>query len=83
MTSTKLHFGGHRWWFKCPVTGKRVGKLYLPDGGTHFAGRKAYDLTYTCCQQSHRSERLWRKIDQLIGRKERDGSNLQMTANRG
>jgi hypothetical protein len=44
MTSTKLHSGGRRWWFICPVTGERVGKLYLPDGATHFAGRKAHDL---------------------------------------
>jgi hypothetical protein len=47
MTSTTLHTGGRRWWFVCPVTGKRVGKLYLPVGATGFAGRKAHDLTYT------------------------------------
>jgi hypothetical protein len=40
-------FGGRRWWFICPVTAKRVGKLYVPNGATHFAGRKAHDLTYT------------------------------------
>src|SRR5215471_10435913 len=47
MTSTTLHTGGRRWWFVCPVTGQRVGKLYLPVGATDFAGRKAHDLTYT------------------------------------
>src|SRR5262245_15132173 len=70
MTSTKLHSGGRRWWFICPATGKRVGKLYLPDGATHFAGRKAHELTYASCQQSHRIERLWRRIDKLLGRKD-------------
>jgi YD repeat-containing protein len=45
MTSTTLHSGGRRWWFVCPVTGERVGKLYLPEGATDFAGRKAHDLT--------------------------------------
>ena len=74
MTSTALHSGGRRWWFVCPVTGKRVGKLYLPEGATHFAGRKAHDLTYTSCQQSHRSDRLWRRIDKLLSRNETVGS---------
>jgi len=40
MISTALHTGGRRWWYICPVTGKRVGKLYLPAGATHFAGRQ-------------------------------------------
>jgi hypothetical protein len=70
MTSTTLHSGGRRWWFVCPVTGERVGKLYLPDGATHFAGRKAHDLTYTSCRESGRFKRLRRKIDKLLGRDE-------------
>src|SRR5262245_60454852 len=32
MTSSALHSGGRRWWFICPVTGERVGKLCLPNG---------------------------------------------------
>jgi hypothetical protein len=70
MTSTTLHLGGRRWWFLCPVTGKRVGKLYLPDGATDFAGRKAHDLTYTSCRESGRDKRFWRRIDKLLGRNE-------------
>jgi hypothetical protein len=70
MTSTTLHLGGRRWWFICPVTGERVGKLYLPDGAIEFAGRKAYDLTYTSCRESGREKRLWRRIDRLLGRNE-------------
>ena len=62
MISTVLHTGGRRWWFICPVTGKRVGKLYLPAGATHFVGRQAHDLTYTSCQKSGRDKRFWRKI---------------------
>jgi hypothetical protein len=42
LTSTKLWRGG-----SCPASGERVGKLYLPHGATHFAGREAHDLTYT------------------------------------
>jgi hypothetical protein len=69
MTSTKL-WGGRRWWFTCPVTGERIGKLYLPLNASHFAGRKAHDLTYTSCQQSGREKRMWRRIDRLLGRNE-------------
>ncbi len=39
-------YGGRRWWMLCPVTGERVGKLYLPCGGDEFAGRKAWRLGY-------------------------------------
>ncbi len=40
------HFGGRRWWMRCPVTGARVRKLYLPSSGDRFAGRKAWGLGY-------------------------------------
>jgi hypothetical protein len=39
-------FGGRRWWMVCPVRHERVGKLYLPNGGDIFAGRKAWRLGY-------------------------------------
>jgi hypothetical protein len=52
--------------FVCPATGERVGKLYLPDGATEFAGRKAHDLTYTSCRESGREKRFWRRLDRLL-----------------
>ena len=70
MTTTTIHLGGRRWWFVCPVTGTRVGKLYLPVGATDFAGRKAHNLTYTSCRESGREKRLWRRIDKRLGRNE-------------
>jgi hypothetical protein len=69
MTSTAVHLGGRRWWFICPVTAKRVEKLYLPGGATHFAGRKANDLTYTSCQQSGREKRFWPELTSCSGEK--------------
>ena len=68
MISTALHSGGRRWWFICPVTGDRVGKLYLPPGATHFAGRHAHNLTYTSCRESGREKRLWRRMAKLSNR---------------
>lgn len=54
LDTTRPPFGGVRWWFICPSTGQRVAKLYLPNGGTIFAGRCAYRLAY----QSQRSTRV-------------------------
>jgi hypothetical protein len=70
LISTTPHFGGRRWWFKCPAKGIRVGKLYLPPGATHFASRQAHDLTYTSCQQSGQSNRFWRTLARDLGRDE-------------
>jgi hypothetical protein len=41
---------GRRWWFRCPVNGVRVTKLYLPPGAIRFASRQAHELTYTSRQ---------------------------------
>ncbi|MPZ32630.1 MAG: hypothetical protein GEV13_16805 [Rhodospirillales bacterium] len=40
--STAQPFGGVRWWFLCPATGRRVAKLWLPQGGDRDspAGRR-------------------------------------------
>lgn len=63
MQQTPLHFGGHRWWFTCPLASngiaceKRVGKLHLPLDGTYFGCRTCHDLTYRSCQEAHRFER--------------------------
>lgn len=41
LSYTVPNLGGRRWWMHCPVTGARVGKLYVPPGGDIFASRKA------------------------------------------
>ena len=33
LVSTRLNYGGRRWWFVCPLVGRRAAKLYLPPGG--------------------------------------------------
>jgi hypothetical protein len=67
LVSTAIHLGGRRWWFTCPGTGERVGKLYLLPAATQFAGRRAHDLTYTSYQESGRDKRFRRKIAKLLG----------------
>ncbi len=41
-------YGGRRWWFQCPRTGRRTTKLFLPNGGQHFWSRAGYGLGYAC-----------------------------------
>ncbi|SLN18715.1 hypothetical protein [Oceanibacterium hippocampi] len=43
---TRPGFGGRRWWFICPVSGRRVSTLMLPPGGDLFAARQAWGLAY-------------------------------------
>ena len=48
MITVCCHFGGVRWFWVCPGTGRRVSKLYLPNGAIQFRGRgpRAYRLAY-------------------------------------
>ena len=48
LETTPQPFGGRRWWFICPRTGRRAAKLYLPKGASTFASRQAYGLAYRC-----------------------------------
>jgi hypothetical protein len=61
LATTCPHFGGLRWWFRCPRSGRRVRKLYLPLGGRHFWSRHAYRLPYlsqrgTRIDRAHRGQ---------------------------
>jgi len=75
LTSTACHFGGHRWWFICPLSvrenycGRRVGRLYL-GGGSYFGCRHCYNLTYQSCKDSHKLDSMFMKmgIDPIIGK---------------
>jgi len=68
-TTTRPHFGGERWWFRCPRTWERVSKLYLPLGGREFWSRGAYRLGYGCQRESRRDRllRRARKINLRLG----------------
>ena len=46
LETTRPNYGGRRWWFRCPATGRRVAKLNSPPGGGIFASRRAYGLAY-------------------------------------
>jgi hypothetical protein len=67
LTATRPRFGGMRWWFICPVTGERVGRLYLPPGASQFASRRAHGLAYACQTESI-SARAARRRRKLLAR---------------
>ena len=69
LTTTNPHFGGARWWFICPVTLERVGRLHLPPGASQFASRRAHCLTYACKTEDiyDRAARRARKLKMRLG----------------
>ena len=70
LTFTQPHYGGKRWWMLCPVSGRRVGKLYLPPGGDIFASRQSWRMGYQSQRDAHRDrpfERLFRLQKKLGG----------------
>ncbi len=46
LTTTVPPFGGVRWRFVCPRTGRLADKLYLPPGADRFASRAAFRMSY-------------------------------------
>ena len=67
LETTPQPFGGRRWWFICPRTGRRAAKLYLPNGAFTFASRQAYQLAYVC-QREPAHERASRRAFKLRGK---------------
>jgi hypothetical protein len=68
LEKTATQFGGHRWWFTCPLVRqgvpcrRRVGKLHLPPGELYFGCRECHDLTYRSSQEAHTHERAWVRL---------------------
>jgi hypothetical protein len=70
LTTTPQPFGGRRWWWVCPRRGDLVSKLYMPNGGSLFASRKAHRLAYRSQRQSPHD----RAISQAFKRRRQLGS---------
>lgn len=64
LSFTVPNFGGKRWWMLCPVSGQRVGKLYVPPGGDVFASRQTWRLGYQC-QRDAAQDRPFEKLFKL------------------
>ncbi len=46
LVTTPCNFGGVRYWFGCPLCGRRVGVLYMAPGDTKFYCRHCNNLSY-------------------------------------
>lgn len=64
LETTRPTYGGLRWWFTCPRTGRRASVLYLPPGAAMFASRAAYRLAYPS-QREQDFDRLAEKSHRL------------------
>jgi hypothetical protein len=74
LTTTTPRLGGLRWWFICPESGARVGRLHLPPGSMQFAARRAHGLKYACqTENAHQraTRRAWKLIASLGGETDR------------
>jgi hypothetical protein len=68
LVSAPQPFGGRRWFFVCPVTGRRVAKLFKPPGGDRFASRQAWGLAYRSQRETpfdRACSRAWGLRDRL------------------
>ncbi len=70
LVTTRPHYGGERWWFVCPLTGKRCAVLYSPAGQPYFGSRLAFKLKYPS-QNENGWDRLLRRYHK---RKEQYGA---------
>ena len=74
LVTTPCNFGGMRYWFICPLVvddkpcRRRVGKLYLPPGGTYFGCRHCYNLTYRKCKEHDKTLDAILKNPELLSR---------------
>ena len=65
LKKTRPHFGGFRWWFRCPLVNggrpcrRRVQKLYLPPNSNYWGCRHCHDLAYQKSTESGKYERLY------------------------
>lgn len=69
LTSRRCPYGGRRWYFLCPLSGRRCSKLYLPNGCTAFYGRIALRLAYQSTRETEldRAHRRLGKLYQRLG----------------
>ena len=67
LVSTEVGFGGRRWWFLCPVSGRRCAVLYLPRGAYKFGSAKGYGLAYGVTRLATH-DRLWHRMAKIAQR---------------
>lgn len=60
---TRPHYGGIRWWMRCPLSGRRTRVLHSPaQGGSLFASRQVWTLTYRSQRMSPKDRAIERSL---------------------
>jgi len=67
LEAVPVHFGGRRWWLRCPRCDARRRAVYLAPGATRFACRACAGLAYHT-QRLEPSDRLLRRARKIVGR---------------
>ena len=67
LTWTKVGFGGRRWWFLCPISGRRCSVLYLPRGASRFGSAKGHRLVHGVTRLAE-PDRLWHRMRKIAHR---------------
>jgi hypothetical protein len=65
LEATKQHFGGCRWWFVCPHSGRRARVLLKPRGSPVFASRHAFERLDYRSQRETPDNRTWRRARKI------------------
>ena len=74
LETTRPNYGGLRWWFVCPLSGRRARVLYLPtSGGSVFASRQVWRLPH----QSQRQSVEDRAVERSLNARKRVGAEDQ------
>ena len=77
LTWTVPRYGGRRWWFCCPISGRRCSVLYLPRGAHRFGSAKAYGLAYDVTRMEEH-DRLWHRMAKIARRLGDDDPDPQL-----
>jgi hypothetical protein len=79
--TTRPRYGGVRWWFVCPATGRRAFKLYLPRGGRRFLSRAGYLLGHEVAREDKLARRQ-RRASRILAKLGRPDANWTGWASR-
>jgi hypothetical protein len=72
LNSTRLPWGGVRWWFICPLLkqgqpcNRRVAKLFLPPGAHYFGCRVCHNLAYRSNQEEHERDSFYEMMAVIL-----------------
>jgi hypothetical protein len=65
--ASPCQYGGVRWWWICPLSGRRAAKLYLPPDSNVFAARQIHRLAYRS-QRDAKIDRTHARQRRLYGK---------------